>query len=119
VQLGLVLFSLSDFGKVQGLQLRKHAYDARPVIGIILNGIPMQSQAIEIWQLLQFLDIGKSADFVSVQIDHFQGRKFEYVIADRCDVIEAQVEPGNIFGELDNVKSHFIQSRCVNQVIVG
>ena len=66
----------------------------------------MQSQAVEIWQLLQFLDIGKSADFVSVQIDHFQGRKFEYVIADRCDVIEAQVEPGNIFGELDNVKSH-------------
>jgi len=66
VQLGLVLFSFSDFGKIQGLQLGKHAYDARPVIGIILNWIPMQSQAVEIWQLLQFLDIGKSADFVPV-----------------------------------------------------
>ena len=42
-----------------------------PVVGIILNRIPMQSQAIEIWQLLQFLDIGESADFVPVQINHF------------------------------------------------
>ena len=41
MQLGFVFFRFGDFGKIQGLELGKHTNDARSVIGVIFNGVPM------------------------------------------------------------------------------
>lgn len=49
----------------------------------------------------------------------FQCRKLQDVFGDGRDVVEAEVQPTNVLGVLDDVDGHLVETHRVHQVVVG
>ena len=73
VKPGAVLFVVGDLGEVEGPQLGKHDDHRRPVVGLVLDGVAVQGQAVEVRQLPQLADISEPLDLVPVKVEHLQG----------------------------------------------
>ncbi len=72
-------------------------------MGLVLDGVTVQGQAVQVGQLLELGDVGEPLDLVAVQVKHLQSLELEDVVADLGDVVEAQVEPSNVFRKLHDV----------------
>ena len=114
-----VLLVLRDFGKVQRPQLWEHADDGGSVVRDVFKGVAVEREAVHVRELLQNVEVGELSDFVPVQVDHFKCGEFEDVLGDGGDVIEAEVQPGDVFGILHHVQGHLVEAFCVHQVVVG
>jgi len=77
-------------------------------VGLILDGVAMERQAVEVGQLLELGDVGEPLDLVAVKVEHLQGLELEDVVTDLGDVVEAEVEPSNVFRKFHDVERHLL-----------
>ena len=106
VKPGRVLLVFRDLGEVERPQLRKHADHGGPVVRLVLDRVPVKGQAVEVGQLLELADVCEPLDLVAVQVKHLECLELQDVVAHLGDVVEAQVEPSDVFGKLNHVESH-------------
>lgn len=119
VELGAVLLVLRHLGEVQGFELGELCDHIRPVVGVVLQRVAVQGQTVQVGQLLQDVQVCELTDLVAVQVDHLERRELQDVLGDDGDVVEAEVQPGDVLGILDHVQGHLVETLGVHQVVVG
>ena len=70
VKSSTVLLVFGDLGKVQRPQLREHDDHRGPVVRLVLDGVTVQGQAVQVRQLTQLADVSESLDLIAVKVEH-------------------------------------------------
>ena len=113
LQPGLVLLVLGHLGEVEALEAGEHGDDGAAVVGVVLDGVAVEREAIEVRESLEALEVGKVADLVSVQVDHLEGGELEDVVRDARHVLllgHAVV----LLAELPVRRVHLVEARRVD-----
>ena len=66
----------------------------------------MQSQAVQVWQLLELTDVCKPVDLVAVKVEHFERLELQNVVTHFGDIVKAEIKPGDILRKFNDVQRH-------------